>query len=195
MFAAPFNCSRRQFLDGLGGGFGAVALGALAAGQHRGVAAPALVDPLQPFRSQVPPLPARAKSVIFLFMVGGPSQVDTFDYKPELQRLSGQPVPASLRKAVEATRFANVFHGCKDELMGSPFRWSQHGKSGMWVSERTSPNGWTSSAFFIRCRPIPTITPRRVTSCTPGTSDPARRAWDRGSPTASGRRTRICRAT
>jgi hypothetical protein len=73
--------------------------------------------------------------VIFLFMVGGPSHVDTFDYKPELQRMNGQAVPASLREAIEATRFANVFHGCKDELMASPFKFAQHGQSGRWVSE------------------------------------------------------------
>ncbi|HTI72257.1 MAG TPA: DUF1501 domain-containing protein [Candidatus Limnocylindria bacterium] len=93
------------------------------------------LDPLNPFAARQPDFRSRAKSVIFLFMVGGPSQVDTFDYKPELQRLNGKPVPESIRKAVEATRFANVFHGCKDELMGSPFKFSQHGQSGMWVSE------------------------------------------------------------
>jgi len=67
--------------------------------------------------------------------VGGPSQVDTFDYKPELQKLAGKPVPESLKKAVLATRHANVFHGCKDELLASPFSFAQHGRSGMWVSE------------------------------------------------------------
>lgn len=68
-------------------------------------------------------------------MVGGPSQVDTFDHKPLLQKLNGQPVPESFRKAIEATRHANVFHGCKDLLMGSPFGWKQRGRSGMWVSD------------------------------------------------------------
>jgi len=61
--------------------------------------------------------------------------VDTFDYKPDLQKLDGKPVPDSLKKAVEATKFANVFHGCKEELMGSPFSWKQYGQSGMWISE------------------------------------------------------------
>ena len=68
-------------------------------------------------------------------MVGGPSQLDTFDYKPELQKHHGKPVPESLRKAVEATRFSNVFHGCKDEMMASPYAFRQHGQSGLWVSE------------------------------------------------------------
>ncbi len=73
--------------------------------------------------------------MIVLYLVGGPSQIDTFDYKPRLQKLDGQPVPQSIRKSVERTRHANVFHGCKEELMGSPYRWKQHGESGMWVSE------------------------------------------------------------
>src|SRR6185369_11639410 len=54
---------------------------------------------------------------------------------PELQKLNGKPVPDSIRKAVTATRFANVFHGCKEELMASPYKFKQHGQSGLWVSE------------------------------------------------------------
>jgi len=125
-------CSRRDFVGGIGAGFGALALGALMRKEAR--ATPS-IDPLNPYAARVPAFAPKAKSVIFIFMVGGPSQVDTFDYKPELQKLDGKPVPASLRKAVEATRFANVFHGCKDELLASPYAWKQHGKSGMWVSD------------------------------------------------------------
>ncbi|MBN8249145.1 MAG: DUF1501 domain-containing protein [Verrucomicrobia bacterium] len=127
----PHHTPRREFLGRLGAGFGSVALSALAAWEARAETR----DPLNPFAPRPPERPARARSVIFLFMVGGPSQVDTFDYKPELQRLHGQKVPESIRKAVESTRFANVFHGCKDELMGSPYAWSQRGDSGLWVSE------------------------------------------------------------
>jgi hypothetical protein len=68
-------------------------------------------------------------------MVGGPSQVDTFDYKAVLQKLSGQPLPASIRQSLEGTKFANVTHGCEDKLLGSPYQWKQYGQSGMWVSE------------------------------------------------------------
>ncbi len=93
------------------------------------------VDPLHPFVPRLADAKPKARSVIFLFMVGGPSQVDTFDHKPLLQKLNGQPVPQTYREAVEATRHANVFHGCKDLLMGSPFGWKQHGSSGMWVSD------------------------------------------------------------
>ena len=137
MILAPFHQSRREFLGRMGAGFGAVALGAL--GQLEARAEKPnhrqLIDPLNPFAPRPPQFAAKAKSVIFLFMVGGPSHVDTFDYKPELQKLNGKPVPDSIKKAVEATRFANVFHGCKEELMASPFQWKQSGQSGLWVSD------------------------------------------------------------
>lgn len=129
MFVTPVRGSRRAFLARMGAGFGAAAVGAML--RAEGVA----VDPMRPFAPRVGPRVARARSVIFLFMVGGPSQVDTFDHKPLLQRLGGKPVPESIRKAVEATRHANVFHGCKDELMGSPYAWRACGRSGMMVSE------------------------------------------------------------
>ena len=136
MFIGGFQQSRREFLVRAGAGFGAVAFNALtlmnARAEHAKIRK---LDPLNPFSPREPDFKPTAKSVIFLFMVGGPSQVDTFDYKPELQKLGGKPVPESLKKAVEATKFANVFHGCKDELLASPYKFSQHGASGMWVSE------------------------------------------------------------
>ena len=131
---APF--SRREFLHQIGGGFGALAFGALAAGRAASLTPPAPpIDPLNPFLPRPPHFTPRAKSVIFLFMVGGPSQIDLFDHKPDLAALDGQPVPKSIRQAVEATRFANVFHGCDDRILASPYTWSQHGESGMWLSE------------------------------------------------------------
>ena len=120
----------------MGTGFGALALSALWRLEAQAAAAKSpLIDPLNPFKPREPHLAPRARSIIFLYMVGGPSHVDTFDYKPELQKLNGQPVPDSIRKAVTATKFANVFHGCKDELMASPYKFTQHGQSGLWVSE------------------------------------------------------------
>ena len=136
MFIQPGHGTRRDFLGCVGAGFGAFALSALMRLEAQGAEdRTPNIDPLNPFKPRPPHFKPRAKSVIFLFMVGGPSPVDTFDYKPELQKLNGKSVPVSLRKAVEATRFANVFHGCKEELMASPFKFSQHGASGMWVSE------------------------------------------------------------
>ncbi len=129
----PF--SRREFLTRAGAGFGAVAFNALLAQSLAAEARRPALDPLRPFASRPPAFAPRAKSVIFLFMVGGPSHVDTFDYKPELQKLHGKPVPDSIRRAVEATKFANVFHGCKDELLASPYRFQRAGESGLWVSE------------------------------------------------------------
>ncbi|MFN0125943.1 MAG: DUF1501 domain-containing protein [Verrucomicrobiales bacterium] len=138
MFVTPRHLSRRDFLHRMGGGFGAVALSALGAERSAASAPPPRlppIDPLQPFRARPTHFTPRAKSVIFLFMVGGPSQIDLFDYKPALAQLDGQPVPESIRKAVEATRFANVFHGCEDKILASPFAWRQHGQSGMWLSD------------------------------------------------------------
>lgn len=122
--------ARRHFLETIGGGLGALAAGVLTArGKESGI------DPLRPMAARPSPRRATAKSVIFLFMVGGPSQVDTFDYKPALQRLDGKPVPELLRKAVEASRHANVFHGAADKMMASPYAFKQHGATGIWVSE------------------------------------------------------------
>jgi hypothetical protein len=129
--------SRRQFLSQLGAGFGTLAFEAMLRQELRAAtpAKPPAIDPLQPFTPRMPHFAPRAKSVIFLFLVGGPSQVDTFDYKPELQRLHGQPLPASLRQTLQGSKFAHVTHGCEDKLLGSPFTWQQYGESGMWVSE------------------------------------------------------------
>ncbi len=131
------SAGRRQFLASFGLGFGLAALESfhspnLMANENRKRIRS--IDPLNPFASRLPDFAPRAKSVIFLFMVGGPSQIDTFDYKPILQTLDGKPVPDSIRKTVEATRHANVFHGCKKELMASPYKFSQYGQSGTWVS-------------------------------------------------------------
>src|SRR4051794_9949737 len=75
---------------------------------------------------QAPHFPARAKSIIWLFMTGGPSQVDTFDYKPELQRRDGQ----TLAGADPQTGFFQTSGRC----LKSPFRFAQHGRSGTWAS-------------------------------------------------------------
>jgi Protein of unknown function (DUF1501) len=130
-------CSRRGFLSHLGAGFGALALEALERQEARAAtpARPVAYDPIHPFAPRASHFTPRAKSVIFLFMVGGPSQVDTFDYKPQLQRCAGQPLPASLRRQLDGSKFANVTFGCEDRLLASPYKWRRHGERGMWVSE------------------------------------------------------------
>jgi Protein of unknown function (DUF1501) len=93
------------------------------------------LDPLRPNAPRSPQFAPRAKSIIVLFMVGGPSSVDSFDYKPALQENNGKPLPASIRESLRGTKFANVLHDSKDELMASPFGWKQYGQNGMWVSD------------------------------------------------------------
>jgi hypothetical protein len=137
MNPVPTHDSRRRFLCQLGGGFGTLALEAILRQEARAAAPHTLpsIDPLHPLSPRAPHFAPRAKSVIFLYMVGGPSQVDTFDYKPELQRLAGQPLPGSIREKLNSSKFANVTLTCDDKLLASPYSWSQYGESGMWVSE------------------------------------------------------------
>lgn len=108
--------NRRDMLRASACGFGQLALAALA-----GQGASAAIA-----RRQIPHLPARAKRVIFLFMWGGPSHVDLFDPKPRLNVESGKPL---LGKSVGSDRDQ------LGEVMGSPFRFAQHGDSGVWMSE------------------------------------------------------------
>src|SRR5580698_1179158 len=85
--------TRREFLWEIGGGFGSVALTALLGSDgflaRQAVAADGATPFLNPLAPKAPALPAKAKRVIFLFMYGGPSHVDTFDYKPDLYPLDG----------------------------------------------------------------------------------------------------------
>src|SRR5260370_35029278 len=88
--------SRRSFFRDAAGGIGTIALAALLEKEGRGATTGLPnVNPLSPKK---PPLPARAKNVIFMFMEGGPSQLDLFDPKPALQKWSGKPLPADITK-------------------------------------------------------------------------------------------------
>ncbi len=110
--------TRRSMLQNSAAGFGSLALAALA-GQKA-------VAGAEQIRTTLPHVPARAKRVIFLFMWGGPSHVDLFDPKPELNALSGQSLPG---KAIgqDADSLGTA--------LGSPFKFSQYGNSGVWISE------------------------------------------------------------
>jgi hypothetical protein len=88
--------------------------------------AAAVHDPTVPKKPHHAP---KAKAVIFLFMEGAPSHIDLFDPKPELNKLHGQPMPASFGKPITAMGTGG------NSLMGSPRQWKQHGQSGIWVSE------------------------------------------------------------
>ena len=83
-----------------------------------------------PLAEKQPHFPAKAKRIIHVFANGGPSQMDTFDPKPELNRLDGQELPDSIKEQLQPTQRNRAGH-----LFGSPFRFSQHGESGLSVSE------------------------------------------------------------
>lgn len=128
--------SRRQFLASAGGGIGALAAYALAGeSTPHAHAAGASIDAARPLAPRSPHAAPTARRVICLFMNGAPSQVDTFDYKPQLQKLGGQPVPESIKQLREGDRVGGVFNHCADQLLASPFSFAQHGASGMWLSE------------------------------------------------------------
>src|SRR5438094_9631631 len=122
--------NRREFLAKSALGFGAMALGdLLTRDSARGAAASALPNLLAPKR---PPLPATAKSVILLFMQGGPSHMDTFDPKPELQKRDGQPLPDSFKADDLSLQFIKATDA---KLMGSTFPFKKYGQSGLEISD------------------------------------------------------------
>ena len=114
--------NRRSLLQTTALGFGGLALADLIARADAPAARPA-ESPLAP---KSPHFPAKAKRVIFLFMHGGPSQVDTFDYKPKLTADDGKPLPFPKPRVVSAAT---------GNLLRSPFAFKQYGQSGAWVSE------------------------------------------------------------
>jgi len=109
--------TRRQLLQRTGAGFGSLALAALLA-DETGAAAPA-ANPLAP---RAPHFKPRSRRVIFLFMPGGPSQVDTFDPKPELAKRNGRPSP-------------KLYLGQERNLLASPWKFRRYGRSGLDVSD------------------------------------------------------------
>jgi hypothetical protein len=130
LFATPHPVfpTRRAFLRRAGNGFGMLALAGLLDQQGLLTGSANAAPPLNPLAPKPPHFPAKAKSVIWLFMNGGPSQVDTWDYKPELARRDGQ----ELKGFDKNTGF---FTDQVGPLMKSPFAFKRHGKSGSWVSE------------------------------------------------------------
>jgi hypothetical protein len=115
--------SRRDLFRCSGAGFASLALAGLLAEEAR---ATSPVDPRNPLAPRPGHFPARAKRVIFLFMHGGPSQVDTFDHKPLLERDHGKPLPFAKPRVVS---------GKTGNLLRSPFRFQKYGESGIAVSE------------------------------------------------------------
>ena len=114
--------NRRDMLQQAGAGFGSLALASLV--QQVGVAAEK-----QEALLKRPHHNPTAKSVIFLFMEGGPSHIDLFDPKPELEKLAGKPLPASFGPIITPMGEYDA------PLMPSKRKWAQHGESGLWVSD------------------------------------------------------------
>ncbi len=112
--------SRRSFLWNYGGGLGGIARASRLGGTDRGVAAAATPPRLGPHH--VP----RAKRVIQLFMSGAASQVDTFDYKPQLIKRNGEPFDPGGK--------VELFQSDPGVVMASPWKWKQYGDSGKWMS-------------------------------------------------------------
>lgn len=111
-------------------GVGGIALASLMAEQANGTDASAKMhNPLEP---KPPHFPAKAKNVIFLFMAGGPSQLDLFENKPRLTELNGQPIPESY---VSGKRFAFMDSSHRVNLLGTRRSFQQHGQCGAWVSD------------------------------------------------------------
>lgn len=115
--------ARRWFLRECPIGLGAIALGSLCQDSVRAASS----EPLAP---KAPPLPAKAKRVIYLFMAGAPSHLDLFDRKPELARHNGKMPPAELLKGYRA-----AFINPQSKLLGPKFKFARHGASGAELSE------------------------------------------------------------
>ena len=121
--SSSIDLSRRDVLRGAANGFGAIALQHLLAREGHG----AVENPLA---AKKPHFPARAKSVIFIFNVGAPSSMDSFDPKPELDRLAGQTMPESFGKV------GGQFTDGTQPILGTPWKFRRYGQSGLPVSDK-----------------------------------------------------------
>ncbi|MCA9202753.1 MAG: DUF1501 domain-containing protein, partial [Planctomycetales bacterium] len=123
--------TRREFLWQVGGGFGAVALSSLLEADgffaNQAVAADGQTAFQNPLAPKPPHFAAKAKNVIFLFMYGGPSHIDTFDYKPSMKGMDG--------KTVEVKTFGRGGHRNQGRIVEPRWNFKQYGESGKWVSD------------------------------------------------------------
>jgi hypothetical protein len=118
--------SRREMLLQSGTGFGAVALAGLLGSDTASAEAISAPSPLS---AKLTHHASKAKSVIFLFMEGGPSHLDTFDPKPALEKLAGKPIPESFGRVITAMgEFGSP-------ILASKRKWKQHGEGGLWISD------------------------------------------------------------
>ncbi len=129
--SGPFcRRTRREFLWQAGAGFTGTALAglmALDAAKVQGASKTPVGNGANPLRSQRPHYPAKAKSVIFLFMYGGPSHIDTFDHKPKLNALDG--------KTIAVKTFGRGGKRNEGRVVGTKWDFKRYGQSGKWVSD------------------------------------------------------------
>lgn len=125
-YGANDPVARRWFFKQCGIGMGSLAYASMLGPPAVGAAVPS-ADPMAP---QTPHFPARIKNVIFLFMAGGPSQYETFDYKPALAKYDGSKPPAELLEGYRA-----AFIDPDNALLGPKFKFSKHGQCGAEISE------------------------------------------------------------
>ena len=137
-FESPLGLSRRKALQSFGMGLGSLALADLLAAEENARSAQAAAPP------------AKAKRVIFLFQAGGPSQIDLYDWKPQLKADQGKELPASIRMGQRLTAMSG--NQASLPLVGTPFKMEQHGDSGAWINSDTLPHiaGIADEICFIK---------------------------------------------
>jgi hypothetical protein len=123
--------TRRHFLRDCSAGLGALWFANATAGQAQAAAHASAKDPARPLLPSAPHFASRAKRVIYLHMAGSPSQLELFDYKPELAKQDGKDCP---RAFLEGKKFAFI-QGIP-KMLGPQFGFKQHGQSGQWISDR-----------------------------------------------------------
>src|SRR3954470_22707081 len=121
----PLLPSRREFLNRSAMGLGGIALAEMFGSTARAAEDHGVLGQ--------PHFPPKAKRVIYLFMAGGPSQLDLFDYKPLLNERNGEQLPESVRGGQRLTGMSG--NQASIPLVGSPFKFAQHGQAGAWMSE------------------------------------------------------------
>jgi len=125
--------TRRHFLKESAMGLGALAMGSLLSGcgKRSSAAAPSILfDPAHPLLPKSPPFAGKAKSVIYLHMAGAPSQLELFDYKPELMKMDGQNCPDSLLRGKQFAFIRGV-----PKMLGPQAKFAQFGQSGTWLGD------------------------------------------------------------
>src|SRR5216684_5644785 len=122
--------TRRHFFSRCGVGVGKIALASMLGGRMMSAATAKAVNPNAP---KPPHFPAEVKNVIYLFMAGGPSQLELFDYKPKLQELNGRPIPDSYLKD-KRFAFMDSFTKQVPKLLGTRRKFARHGQCGANVS-------------------------------------------------------------